>query len=170
MRWLIFSLILLTAALLDAGNLLNVIALGSGHIRPSVLIVVMVFAALHTRRQDAVRCVFAVGFVADLVSASMGPYMIVYGILGTVLHGMSRAVNMKRFVHQGLVVFFALLLTEFPAAWLEAWKIGQSRPHLFSTVLGTAFYTAVFAPVFWMLLSGIWKRMYPRPKGHSRLR
>lgn len=163
-------LVLMVGALLDGGNLLNIIAMGSGHIRPSVLIVMMVFFAFHAHRQDALRCVFAVGLVADLVSTTMGPYMIVYSIVGVALNGISRAVNTKRFTRQSFVVFFAFLLTEFPAAWLEAWKTGQARTHLFSTVIETALYTALLAPAFWMFLSWVWKRMYPRPEDRLRRR
>jgi rod shape-determining protein MreD len=170
MRWMIFTLVLMVGALLDGGNLLNIIARGSGHIRPSILIVVMVFFAFHAHRQDAIRCVFAVGLVADLVSTTIGPYMIMYSIVGVALNGISRTINTKRFTHQSFVVFFAFLLTEFPAAWLEAWKTGQARGHLFSTVVETALYTALLAPAFWMFLSWVWKRMYPRLEDRSRLR
>jgi rod shape-determining protein MreD len=160
----------MVGALLDGGNLLNIIAMGSGHIRPSVLIVMMVFFAFHAHRQDALRCLFAIGLVADLVSMTMGPYMIVYGIVGVALNGISRTVNTKRFTHQSFVVFFVFLLTEFPVAWLEAWKTGQARTHLFSNVIETALYTALLAPAFWMFLSWVWKRMYPRPEDRSRRR
>jgi rod shape-determining protein MreD len=167
---MIFSLVLLAAALLDAGNLLNVIALGSGHIRPSVLIIVMVFCCLNARRQDAIRSAFAVGFAADLVSVAIGPHMIVYGILGALLNGMSRVVSMKRIVHQAIVVFLAALLTEFPVAWLENWKTGQAGYRHVSTVFGVALYTAIVAPAVWAILSGIWKKLYPQTEGRSRFR
>ncbi|MBM4102851.1 MAG: rod shape-determining protein MreD [Planctomycetes bacterium] len=170
MRWLMFTLVLLIGALFNGGSLLNFIAMGSGHIRPSILIVMMVFFAFHAHRQDAIRCVFAVGLVADLVSTTMGPYMIMYSIVGLALNGISRTINTKRFIYQSAVVFFAFLLTEFPAAWLEAWKMGQARTHLSSTVMETAIYTAVLAPLFWMFLSWVWKWMYPRPEDRLRLR
>jgi len=160
----------MVGALLDGGSLLNIIAIGSGHIRPSVLIVMMVFFAFHAHRQDAIRCIFAVGLVADLVSTTMGPYMIMYSIAGLALNGVSRAVNTKRFTHQIFVVFFTFLLTAFPAAWLEAWKTGLARPHLSSTVIATAIYTAVLAPLFWMFLSWVWKRMYPHTEDRLRHR
>jgi rod shape-determining protein MreD len=170
MRWILFSLILLAAALLDGGNLLNAIALGSGHIRPVMLTTVLVFSCLHSRRQDAIGCAFVIGFVADLVSAAMGPHMIVYGIAGTALNKISHTVSMKRFVHQSIVIFLITLLTQYPIAWLEAWKIGQSRPGLLFISLGIALYTSVFAPVVWFCLRGIWKQVYPHAAERSRLR
>jgi rod shape-determining protein MreD len=170
MRWILFSLILLAAALLDGGNLLNAIALGSGHIRPVMLTTVLVFSCLHSRRQDAIGCAFVIGFVADMVSAAMGPHMIIYGIAGTALNRMSHTVSMKRFIHQSIVILLITLLTQYPIAKLEAWKTGQDRPGLFLISLGIALYTALFAPVVWFLLTGIWKRIYPHAVERSRLR
>jgi rod shape-determining protein MreD len=159
MRWILYSLVLLAAALLDGGNLLNTIALGSGHVRP-----------VNSRRKDAVGCAFVVGFAADLASAAMGPHMIIYGIVGVALNSMSHMVSMKRIIHQCLVIFLVSLLAQFPAAWLEAWKTGQDMSGLVSITLGTALYTTVFAPVVWLVLHGIWKRIYPHAEGRSRLR
>jgi rod shape-determining protein MreD len=167
---MLFSLILLAAALLDGGNLLNVIALGSGHIRPVMLTTVLVFSCLHSRRQDAIGCAFTIGFVADLVSAAMGPHMIVYGIAGAALNRISHTVSMKRFIHQGIVIFLITLLTQYPVAKLEAWKTGQGRPGLILISLGIALYTAVFAPVVWFCLRGIWKQVYPHADQRSRIR
>jgi rod shape-determining protein MreD len=170
MRWMLFSLILLAAALLDGGDLLNVLALGSGHIRPLILTTVLVFCCLHSRRQDAISCAFIIGFVADLASSSMGPHMIVYGVVGTALNRISHTVSMKRFIHQCLVIFLLTLLTQFPIAMLETWKTGQHRPGLFLVSLGIAVYSAVFAPVVWFALSAVWKRIYPYAQERSRLR
>jgi rod shape-determining protein MreD len=170
MRWILYSLVLLAAALLDGGNLLNTIALGSGHVRPVMLTIVLVFSCLNSRRKDAVGCAFVVGFAADLASAAMGPHMIIYGIVGVALNSMSHMVSMKRIIHQCLVIFLVSLLAQFPAAWLEAWKTGQDMSGLVSITLGTALYTTVFAPVVWLVLHGIWKRIYPHAEGRSRLR
>jgi rod shape-determining protein MreD len=170
MRWILFSLILLAAALLDGGNLLNAIALGSGHFRPSFLTILLVFSCLNTRRKDAISCAFAVGFTADLISEAMGPHMIIYILVGVALNHLSHSVSMKRFVHQSLVVFLVSLLTQFPIAWLEAWKIGHIRSGLILIALGTAVYTAVFAPVMWLALNKIWKQIYTHAEGRSRLR
>jgi rod shape-determining protein MreD len=169
---MLFSLILLAAALLDGGNLLNGIAMDGGHIRPVILSIILVFSCLHSRRQDAIGYAFTIGFVADLVSETMGPHMIIYGIAGAVLNQMSHTVSMKRLIHQSFVIFLITLLTQYPVAWLEAFKPGydQNRPHLFLTSLGIALYTALFAPVVWFLLAGIWKRIYPHAIDRSRLR
>ena len=172
MRWILFSLILLAAALLDGGNLLNGIAMGSEHIRPVILTTILVFSCLYSRRQDAIGYAFLIGFVADLVSETMGPHMIIYGIAGAALNQMSHTVSMKRLIHQSIVVFLITLLTQYPVAWLEAFKpgYGHSRPHLFLTSLGIALYTAVFAPAIWFLLRGIWKQVYPHNVERSGLR
>ncbi len=170
MRWFLFSLILFAATVLDGGNLLNLIALGSSHFRPAMLIVLLVFSCLHSRRKEAVICAFAAGFAADLVSAAMGPHMIVYGLMGIALSRLSHIMNMNRFIYQSFVVFIVFLLTQFPVAWLEAWKIGQLRPHLFLNTLGTALYTALFTSIIWLILGRIWKHVCPHIEGRSRRR
>lgn len=169
MRWFIFSLILLAAALLDAGQLLNIIALGSWHSRPCIMITVMVFASLNTRPQDAIRCSFAVGFAADLAGWALGPHMLCYGIVGTLLSQISRTLSMQRPLHQALLVFVSYLLTQLPAVWLESWKTGQAQPDMFWITLSTALYSAIAAPVVWLVLKQVWGKMGKRPEGRSRI-
>ncbi|MBN2513493.1 MAG: rod shape-determining protein MreD [Sedimentisphaerales bacterium] len=169
MRWLIFSLVLLVAALLDAGQLLNVIALGSWHTRPSIMIAVLVFASLNTRPQDAIRCSYAAGFAADLVGWTLGPHMICYGIIGTLLSQFSRTLSLQRPLYQAFLVFVSYMLTELPAVWLESWKTGQSRPEIFWITLSTALYSAIAAPVVWLVLKQVWGKMGKRPEGRSRI-
>ncbi len=169
MRWLMFSLILLAAALLDAGQLLNVVALGGWHTRPCIMIVVLVFASLNTRPQDSIRCSFAAGFAADLVGWTLGPHMICYGIIGTLLSQISRTLSMQRPLHQAFLVFASYMLTELPAVWLESWKTGQERPDVFWITLSTALYSAIAAPAVWLVLKQVWGKMGKRPEGRSRI-
>ncbi len=169
MRWLMFSLILLAAALLDAGQLLNVIALGGWHTRPCIMIVVLVFASLNTRPQDSIRCSFAAGFAADLVGWTLGPHMICYGIIGSLLSQISRTLSMQRPLHQAFLVFVSYMLTELPAVWLESLKTEQQRPDVFWITLSTALYSAIAAPAVWLVLRQVWGKMGKRPEGRSRI-
>jgi rod shape-determining protein MreD len=169
MRWFLFSLILLAAAILDAGNLLNIVALGSWHPRPSVLITVLVFVSLSARHNNAISGAFATGLTADIVGWLIGPHLICYGIFGMLLNSIGRVLDIRRPLYQAVVVFFAYLLTELPAGWLEAWKTGQERPDLFWKIFSTALYSAIVAPLFWWILSRIWGRM-GRPEHRSHIR
>ena len=46
MRWFSFFIVLLAATLLEAGNLLNLFAIGGWYIRPSILITLLVYFAI----------------------------------------------------------------------------------------------------------------------------
>ena len=54
MRWFPFILMALAGALLEAGNLLNLVAVSDWHIRPAILIVLLVFFAMHCAMHEAV--------------------------------------------------------------------------------------------------------------------
>ncbi|MBA4397356.1 MAG: rod shape-determining protein MreD [Syntrophus sp. (in: bacteria)] len=169
MRWFLFSLILLAAAILDAGNLLNLVALGSWHTRPSILVTVLVFVSLSTRQNDAIGGAFATGLAADIVGWLIGPHLICYGIFGMLLNSMGRVLDIRRPWYQAITVFFAYLLTEMPAGWLDAWKTGQAHPDLFWKVFSTALYSAIVAPLLWWILSQFWGKM-GRNEPRSRIR
>lgn len=156
MRWLVFNSILLLAAILDAGNLLNIIALGDWHTRPSILITIMVFVSLSTRQNVAIGGAFAAGFAADLTGWLIGPHLICYGIFGMLLNSMGRVLSVHRPVFQAVLVFFAYVLTELPAGWLDTWKTGQPHPDLFWKVLSTALYSGLVAPLLWWVLCQFW--------------
>jgi len=55
MRWSWFILLTVLAALLEAGNLLNLVAFGYGQVRPSVLLVLLIFTSLRAEPFEAVR-------------------------------------------------------------------------------------------------------------------
>jgi rod shape-determining protein MreD len=169
MRWLVFNSILLAAAILDGGNLLNVIALGDWHTRPSILVTIMVFVSISSRHNDAIGGAFAAGFAADLTGWLMGPHTICYGIFGMLLNSMGRVLSIQSPLSQGILVFFAYLLTELPAGWLEVWRTGQARPDLFWKVLCTALYSGLVAPAIWWVLCQFWGKTR-RKETRSRIR
>jgi rod shape-determining protein MreD len=169
MRSVLFYLILLTAAILDAGNLLNIVALGSWHTRPSILITVLVFVSLSTRQNDAIGRAFAAGFAADLAGGGIGPHLICYGLLGMLLNSLGRVLSVHRPLFQAVLVFIACLLTELPAGWLEVWKTGQTRPDLFWKVLAISLYSGLVAPLVWWTLCQVWGKI-KRSDDRSRLR
>ncbi len=73
MRWFLFILLTAAVALLEAGNLLNLIAFGYGQVRPSVLLVLLVFTSLRAEPLEAIGLSFLLGFAADLSGPVMGP-------------------------------------------------------------------------------------------------
>ncbi len=167
MRWFFFILLILAAAILEAGNLLNLIAFSQGQIRPSVLTILLVFFSLRGRPEQAVACSFAVGFAADLAGSVMGPHTICFGLIGSILSQTQGMLTLRRPAYQVAVVLVASLLAALSSQWLALLKTAQQTPVPFTVLAGSALYTAAVAPVLWPLLNLLWKSLIkPRsPRG-----
>jgi len=155
MRWITFFIILLAATLLEAGNLLNWMAIGGWTIRPGILITVLVYYALSSRPDQAVSCSFLTGLAADLWTGLLGPHMICYGIMGLLLNSISHTLTMRRATHKALFVFLAYMLTEMGAYWLWVLRIQGTRSNIYSVLLLTGLYSAIVSPLVWSILSSL---------------
>jgi rod shape-determining protein MreD len=155
MRWISFTLILLVAALLETGNLLNWLALGGWTIRPGILITLLVYYAVTCRPHESVSCSFLIGLAADLSAGLLGPHMISYGLMGIVFSSLRHLLSMKPATHKALFVFLAFMTTEIGAYWLSILKTHETRSNLYSVLLLTALYSAVISPLVWSLLSSL---------------
>lgn len=159
---MLFTLVILAGMLLDGGNLLNVFAVGGWHIRPVILISILAFASLNNRYSSAVVCCFVIGFAADIISGTMGPHTLCWGVAGTILNRFGRVLLMKRVVYQGLIVLVCYILTEWAAGGLTAWKTGQIQPHGAAAAVLTGLYSAFVAPAIWVMLLAVWPKIQKR--------
>ena len=157
MRWFLFIILIVAAAILEAGNLLNLIAFGQGQIRPSILICLLVFFSLRADPDQAIVSAFAIGFVTDLAGSVMGPYTVACLLAGSLLAQMQGLLTVKRPAFQFLVVFITALLVSLFAHWLAMIKTSQSVNVSFSVLAASALYSAAVAPILWPLLNLLWK-------------
>ena len=155
MRWVRFSTLLLVCTLLNAGNLLNSVSLSSFNIRPDLLLILLVFLAINCETSDAITASFIVGFAADISGSAIGPYMISFGLIGSVISQMHKVVIMKRMVHQAAAIFVAGIITGILARFLTFFKTGETASNVYVVVLGSCFYSALVGPVVWMGLSAL---------------
>ncbi|MHC4988840.1 MAG: rod shape-determining protein MreD [Planctomycetota bacterium] len=155
MRWLAFIVILLIATLLEAGNLLNVFAIGGWMIRPSILITLLVYYSFSSRSREAVICAFAIGFAADLTAPVMGPHMICFGLLGILLNQSAQVILARRAVHKAMIIFAVYFVTETFSHWLGLLKGIPAQNNYYSILFFTAVYSAVISPVIWSILSAM---------------
>ena len=155
MRWFVFFIALLIATLLEAGNLLNLSAIGGWTIRPSVLITLLVYYALTCRTSDAISCSFIIGLAADLATGLLGPHMICYGIVGLLLNSMSQMLVMKQALHKALFVFLTFTIIETGSYWLIVLKTQESQSNFYSSMFLTGLYSAVICPLIWSALSSV---------------
>lgn len=155
MRWGRIGIIILLATLLNAGNLLNTIAIGENNIKPDLLLILMVFFAINCGSLEATIVSFAIGFAADISSAAMGPAMISYGLFGTLIAQLRKVVIMKRMTHQALAIFAMGIIAGGLTQILLYFKISQDLSNAFSGLFWTAVYSGAVGPLVWALFSAI---------------
>jgi len=168
MKWIPFALLVLAGALLEAGNLLNVIAFHEGQVRPSVLLIMLVFFAVNSRLETAIVSSFVIGFAADLAGSVIGPYTVCFGLAGSLLAHTGRVITIRHPLHQVGVVFVTGLLAGMAASWLAAAKIGHPSGLSLAALAGTALYSGLASPLVWPVLQGLAARLYLTEPSRSR--
>ncbi len=143
MHWKRFIIVLLLATLLNAGNLLNSVSVGSMNIRPDLLLILLVFFSSNCGTYDAIIVSFAIGFAADISSAAMGPYIISFGMFGAFLSQMRKVIIMRKPAHVGLAIFFTGILACGFARLLMSVKTGLVLPNAISVIIGTSIYSGI---------------------------
>lgn len=152
MRWIPFTLLILVGALLEAGNLLNLIAVGDWHIRPAVLIVALVFFAMHCRAHEAIIASFIIGLAMDIAGRQMGPHTFSYCLVGGLLNQLSDYFPTRRIFHQAMLILVVYPIAELIAYWLGVLKTREEQEYVYRVVLFTAVYSACIGPIFWMVV------------------
>lgn len=155
MRWFLFSVILLIAMLLEAGNLLKLFAFGGWYIHPSILITLLVYYALACQARDAIIISFLIGFAADITTGLMGPHTLCFGLMGLLLNQSNQVLLVQRAVYKVLVVFSVYLVAETFSHWIGLLKEPTSQSNYYSIMLFTGIYSAVISPVLWSILSAL---------------
>ena len=169
MRWVRFLVFLLLAALLNAGNVLNVISVTSLGIKPDLLLITLVFFAINIATTDAIAASFAIGFAADISAGTMGPCMITFTVLGSFISQLQRVVVMKRMIHQAAAIFVVALVAGGMIQLLSSFKTDEPMSNVYRMILGGATYSAVAGPLVWMFLSTMALWLGAQPRRHGRL-
>jgi rod shape-determining protein MreD len=149
MRWFRFAVLVLTATVLQAGLLANL------NTRPDLLLVLLVFFAINCDPTEVIISSFSIGFAADIVSASMGPRMISFGLLGTMLAYLHRVITIKKMPYQGLAIFISGLAVGIAVNLLNLLKSGPVASVAYSTLFGISICSGVVGP-FLFLPSAWW--------------
>lgn len=151
MHWIRFVILVLIAAIIQT-SLVGVLALTEAQIRPNLLLILMVFFAIHCPAQEAIVSAFVIGLFADLIGAGMGPLLLAFGLIGSLISEIRHSLVMRHVPQQMIVVFAAGLLCGLIALLLfkvKACPLPTSATHL---VLWQPLYSALLAaPLFWML-------------------
>ena len=142
MRWFRFAILITSAAVLQAGFLAR------WDIRPDLLLILLVFFAVHSGTTEAIITSFVIGFAADLIGSSMGPQIISFGLFGTLLAYLHRLIAIRKMPYQTAAIFTVGLF-----AGLLAYLLSRliSQPHIqnaYALIFATSLYSAVVGPCF----------------------
>jgi len=131
------------------------IAVTSAGIQPDLVVLAMVFLALYARSPYAFLGCTALGLARDLAaSGPLGPFTIVYTVIGYVLSRLRRNLYRENIVILMLVVLLAAAVSNWAAEalGLVVARQGANPFHMALKALAVGLYSALLTPpLFWML-------------------
>lgn len=166
MHWLRFAILVLVASMLQT-NVVGMCAITPAQIKPNLLLILLAFFAIHCNPHDVIIASFIIGLCADLIGPTMGPQMISFGLIGTLVGELRQFVVLERIPQQILAIGVAGFLTAALAALLYPIKDVSLAVHLAGYLLWQPLYSALMGP---LLFVGIAFFMgMPRAKPQPRL-
>jgi len=120
--------------------------------KPDLLIILLAFFAIYYNTSDAIISSFTIGFAADLVGSPMpmGPHMISFGLLGTLLAYLNRVIAIKRMPFQALAIFAVSVLTGL-LCHLLTYITGEPIPgNIYVVVFVTSLYSSIVGPFLFL--------------------
>lgn len=150
MRWLRFALIACITSILQAGLLLHL------NLKLDLLLVLVVFFAIHYSASEAIVTSFALGFAADVFGHTMGPQMISFGIAGTALSYLNRVIAIRKKSYQAIAIFVVVIIVSAMTVLLNKFKDYPPSANIYSSVLWTAVISGIagpflFIPAAWIM-------------------
>lgn len=158
MRWLRFAVLIVVATVLQTG-FRDVAWLGSPEVRPDLLLILLVYFAIHAEPRDAVITSFSIGFAADLASPAMGlmgPRIISFGLFGTLLSDLHNTISLKRLPFQGAAIFVVGIVTSALTLLLvrlraEAVAVNAAAEFFWQPLLSAAVGPFLCLPAGWWM-------------------
>jgi len=158
MRWIRFAVLVVAATILQT-SFLGVVWVISPDITPNLLLILLVFFAIHSESNDAVITSFVIGLAADLANPAaglMGPRILSYGLFGTLLSNLQDVISLRRLPLQGMAIFVVGLLTSifsYLLAYIRpgAVVIGVAREFFWQPVLSAFIGPFLSLPMAWLM-------------------
>jgi len=162
MRWFRFTVAIVIATVLQT-SLVDVIAVTTADIKPDLLLILLVFFAVHSDPTEAVITAFATGFAADIIGSTMGPQIISFGLFGTLLADLHRVIALRKMSYQALGIFVTGFLTSALALLLAFLASEPVAANTYTKLFWTPLYSAMLGPFLFLPLSWLM-----RMKGRRR--
>ena len=155
MRWFRFAVVIVIATVLQR-SLVDVIAVTTADIKPDLLLILLVFFAIHSDPIEAVVTAFATGFAADIIGPLMGPQIISFGVFGTLLSDLHRVIALRKMSYQALGIFVTGFLTSALALLLMFLAAEPVAANAYTKLFWTPLYSAIigpflFVPLAWLM-------------------
>jgi rod shape-determining protein MreD len=155
MRWIRFAVLISLVTVLQA-SLVDIIAIGRSNIKPDLLLILMVFFSLYCNQQEAIITSFTIGFAADIIGSTMGPRIISFGLVGTLLSYLHGVIIIKKMPYQSLVIFISGLLTGVMVNFLTLLKDQSTTTNAYTVLFWTSVYSSIvgpflFLPTAWLM-------------------
>lgn len=170
MKWTPFLIFLAVIMLVSSSSLGDFISVGDYNIRPSLMLIVMIFFAINCEIYEAMICSFVIGLAADISSSAMviGPHTVSFVFVGTAISFLQGPVVMQRLVYQGICI----LLSGFVAATMtEAMiykKLSGMTLYSFEVIAMTVLYSALIGPFIWLVLKPVLHIILIEPPSYTR--
>jgi rod shape-determining protein MreD len=158
MRWFRFAVLIVVATILQT-SFLGKAWVVSPDIRPDLLLILLVFFAVHCESNDAVITSFVIGFAADLANPAaglMGPQIISFGLFGTLLSNLHHVISLRRLPQQGVAIFVVGLLTSILSYLLAYIRpgpvvISMAREFFWQPALSAIIGPFLSLPMAWLM-------------------
>jgi len=154
MRWFRFALLILAVTVIQKGFLARWSS------KPDLLVILLVFYAIHYNTSVAIISSFTIGFAADLVGSPMpmGPQMISFGLFGMLLAYLHRVIAIKRMPYQAFAIFATSVMTG-ALSHLLAYITGEPvAANIYAVIFITALYSSIVGPFLFLPLAW-WMKM-----------
>jgi rod shape-determining protein MreD len=165
MHWMRFAVVIVIVTMLQM-SLVDIIAVTTADIKPDLLLILLVFFAIHCEPTEAVITAFATGFAADIIGPTMGPQIISFGVFGTLLADLHRVVALRKKSYQAFGIFATGFLTSALALLLTFLKAEPVAANTYTQLFWVPLYSAILGPFLFVPLG--WLMRIKRPRGRRR--
>ncbi len=143
MHWIRFAILVFVVMLLQTG-LVDVMAITDAQIKPDLMLILLVFFASQSNPMDAMISSFIIGLATDIITVAVGPHMIAFGVLGTVVSELRRFIVLRHALGLALATLAVGILAALFVVPLAQLKGQPLHPSLWWEPL----YSALLAPLF----------------------
>jgi rod shape-determining protein MreD len=144
MRWLRFAVLIIGAALLQDGLLSNL------DYKPDLLVILVVFFSIYCDMNVAIITSFAIGFASDLIGTAMGPGVISFGVIGTLISFLHQLISIRKIHYQAAAVFVSSIVIGISIYYLSLLKGADRQPDIYKIVFADSLFSGIVGPLFFL--------------------